>query len=63
MVNPENIHTSNIIQTEQVIFRDISEYIIIISEKRGHKFEREQGKIHGSIWREEREGKNIAIIS
>ena len=53
MVSPENIHTSNIIQTEQVIFRNIYVYTctyiyteayhaymhaITINEKEGHEF-------------------------
>ena len=40
MVNPENIHTSSIIQTAQVISMNISEYTYMhtISEKRGNEF-------------------------
>lgn len=33
MVSPENIHTSNIIWAEQVIFRDICVYTTTLSEK------------------------------
>jgi hypothetical protein len=29
-------------------------YITTTSEKRGHEFEREQGWVFGSIWREEK---------
>ena len=31
-------------------------------KKRGHEFEREQGRVHWKVWREEREGWNNVII-
>lgn len=37
-------------------------YVTITSEKRDHEFEREQGWVYGSIWREEKEGRNDIII-
>jgi hypothetical protein len=57
------IHTSNIIRTKKIIFRNIYVYtyihIIIISEKRGHKFEREQAEVYGKEEREERGGEML----
>lgn len=45
MVSPVNIHTSNTIETEQVIFENLHviyayKYVIKINEKRGHESER-----------------------
>ena len=65
MVSPENIHTSNIIQTEHIIFRNIFVYtysymhITTISEKRGHEFEREQGRVYGKIGEDKGKGEII----
>jgi hypothetical protein len=44
------IHTSNILQTKQVIFRDVMYtymHATAINEKRGYKFEWEQGGMWG----------------
>lgn len=66
MANLENISTSNILQTEQVVFKNICLCIHIpqttINEKRGHEFAREQGEVYGRIWREEREGRMTVIV-
>lgn len=45
----KNIYTSNIIQTGQVLFMHLGVYVKQLILKRGHKFEREQGKIHEMI--------------
>lgn len=50
VVSPENTHASNILQTEQVVFRNTYVYAytyvntIAISEKRRHVSEGEQGR-------------------
>lgn len=46
MLSPGNIHTSTIIGTEHVIFRNIyvSTYIYIIINEKNHEFEREKGE-------------------
>lgn len=64
MVSPENIQRSKLIQTELVVFRCLGRdtYITTINAKRGHEFEREQGRIYGKDWREERKGGNDVII-
>jgi hypothetical protein len=44
MVSPENKHTSNIIQTEEFIFRNIYMYLhihICMKQQKGHGFDRE----------------------
>jgi hypothetical protein len=67
MVSPEYIHTSNVTQTQQVIFGNISVYantymhVVAVSEKRGHGFERER-RLYGSICREKKEERNYVII-
>jgi hypothetical protein len=52
MVSPENIHTSDIIQTEQVIFRNIYVYtyrcVTTITEK-SHEFERARDGLEGEV--------------
>lgn len=59
MLSPENMHdTRNITtQIEHVVFRNIIVHtyihVIIINEKRGHTFERDQGGVYGrSGWEE-----------
>lgn len=49
MVIPENIHTSNIIQTKQVVFMYLEMHMCVttISVKRDHEFEREGRKVYG----------------
>ena len=71
-INPDNIHTSNIIQMEQFIFRDICVYThtnlhgIIFMKKRENEFEKE---LERGIWEglQVREGRkecgNYIIIS
>lgn len=53
-------------QTEQVGYRDIYAHIHMhvatINEKSSHEFEREQGTVYGRDRKEEREGRNDAII-
>lgn len=53
VVSPKNIHTNNIIQTEQAIFRSIYLYTymhaIEIGENRGHEFEEEWGGCIGGL--------------
>ena len=65
MVSPENIHTRNIIQTEQFIFRNMYVYtymrIIATNEKRDHKLERENAGVYKWVWREKREGRNYIL--
>lgn len=35
-------------------------YITVINKKkRGHEFEKEQGKVSGRVWKEERKGNDI----
>ena len=68
MVSPENIHTSNIIQTEPVIFRNMqlntnthtNTYLTTILK--GHKYEREQGGVYRRSWNEKREGRKYVLI-
>lgn len=36
----ENTYTSDIIQTEKVVFRDTYTSVTAINEKRGHEFEK-----------------------
>jgi hypothetical protein len=36
-------------------------HAIIICRKRGYKFEEEQRRVYGRIWREEREWRNTVI--
>lgn len=50
-VNPENIHTSIIVWTEQLIFGNINKYThmhaITTDGKRGHGFEGKQEGVYG----------------
>lgn len=57
----ENIHARNIIQTGQVILRNICVSIYKNSEKRGHKCEGEQKWDYEGVW-EKRERKKCCII-
>lgn len=56
MVSPENIRKSNIMQTGEILFRNIYVYICThmnsktVSAERGHEFERVQG-IWGWDWK------------
>lgn len=69
-VSPENVHTSNTIQPEQVIFRDVCMHacvrvcvqITIIKGNEGHKFEGGQGKVCERVRREERDRKKNDVI-
>lgn len=57
MASPENIHTNNIIQTEQVSLRNLYIYnihITTINLKSGHEFEIKKGKLYERVWRGER---------
>lgn len=54
----------DIIQTEQVMFRNTCIYAythlhVITLKKRGNKLEREKGEVCGKVWHEEREGGKI----
>jgi hypothetical protein len=52
--SPQNIHTHNIIETEQVIFRNLYIYIYLFNdERRGLEFE--EGEAYEKICKEERE--------
>lgn len=68
MENPENIHTSNTMQTDQVIFSNIYVYTYVymnitkIIEKRCHEFDREQRLAYGRVRRNEKEGEDDVII-
>ena len=67
MVNLENIHTSNIIQTENIIVMSIDAHTysnmhVIKINERGHESEQEQGRLYGRVWREEMEGRHYVII-
>lgn len=48
MASPENTYMSNIIQTEQVIIRNVCVYTYVhvktTHEERGNEFQREQGE-------------------
>lgn len=50
---PEELHTDNIMQTEQAVFRNVYVdtylHITAINEKRGHAFERARRTIHESL--------------
>lgn len=66
MVIPENIRTSNILQIELLIFIYLGvcfeyTYMYVIIFK-GPNFERNQRRIFGRVWREEREDGNDVII-
>lgn len=41
IINPEKIHTNNIIQTEEILLRKVYINVRNNNEKRGHGFERE----------------------
>lgn len=62
MVNPENIYTSNIIQSEQVIFGNICIYtyvdIIRVDEKESMNWRESKEGVHGTVWMEKREGRD-----
>lgn len=48
------MHMNYIIQIEQVVFMYLRMCVCNnINEKRRHKFESNQGKVYGKIWREE----------
>ena len=63
MISPENIHTSNIAKTEQIILRNIFVYIYIYIYththihiydittilKTGYEFEKEQGGVYERV--------------
>lgn len=66
MVIPENMHTSNITLTEEVVFKTIYTYtymytyilhkhtqrhIMKINEKRGREFERQEDQVYGKVWK------------
>lgn len=68
MVSPENKHTATIIQTKQVIIKNMYVYAYayvsmhvktISKEKRGHEFRGEWEEVYGRFWREEMKGQNI----
>lgn len=66
MSNPESIHMCNIIQTEQIIFRNVHAYTstymhLIIMQKGGHEFEGVQGGACRRVWVEERERRNMQL--
>lgn len=37
-------------------------YVTTINAKGSHEFEREQGRLNGRVWRNEKEGENDAVI-
>jgi hypothetical protein len=59
-------------QTEQVVFRNISVYTyaytyaymytVTISEQTGHEFEEEHGVVYRKTWRDEREERCLIIL-
>lgn len=50
ILNPDNVHTSNFICTEQVILRNLCAYTITFSEiVRDHEFEGEGVGIYGRV--------------
>lgn len=61
------MHGSEIIWIEQFLFRNVSVYtyahVMTINEQKGCRFEGEQKGIYKKALREEREGRNAAIIS
>lgn len=69
MISPQNMHGSEIIWTEQFIFRNVSAYtyayVMTINEKKGCGFEGEREGIYKKAFREEREGRKCSnyIIS
>lgn len=63
MINPEQLHISNIIQSEQVVYT----YVCMclhrrINERRGCEFGREQGGVYGRNLKEREEGNNIITL-
>ena len=67
MVNLENIIQVTLYRL-QVIFSNVHnmhvQYVCAatINEKRGHEFEREQGRLYGRAWRGKREGGNDVTV-
>lgn len=67
MVSPENMHVSNIMQTEKVIVRNTYVFtcssmpITRINVKGGQRFKREQGGLYGKVCMEERKEKKDFI--
>lgn len=67
MLSLENIRRNALIQTRQVIFRNAYVctntymHVIITDEQGGHGFEGEQEGAYGTVWKEERERRNIVI--
>lgn len=60
---------SNIIQTEQIMFRNIYIHIhnnecmhVTTMNENGHEFERGKGRVCGKIWRKIKERRNGVII-
>jgi hypothetical protein len=49
MVSPENLHTSNTLQGEQVIFTYLG-CVCVNNEKRDHTLEKEKGRVCGRAW-------------
>lgn len=64
MISPEHRHMCNIIETDSVVFRYLGMCMFIhmhtlvakIHVKRSHRYEREQGGLHGKVWRETENG-------
>lgn len=59
MNSPENKHTSNIIQTDKIVFRNIFVYSysymhIIKLVKRKEKYEGSRERLYEQVWREEK---------
>lgn len=50
-VSPKNIHTDNIIHTEQVILEiNIHMHMCVKSNLKSHVYEREQGEVYARVW-------------
>lgn len=67
MVSAVNMHTSNIIQIEQVTFRNMHEYTCVhvtTINNKGCEFERARRGVYGSVWREARDrGNGVVVLS
>ena len=57
MVGPENTHVSDIMDSEQIIFRNMYVYkymhTLTINERRGYEYDTEQGGVYVRVWKEE----------
>lgn len=66
MVSPKKMYVNGIVQNEFLMSGNICVYtythVATMKRNRGHEFAREQGRSYSGVWREDREGRNYAII-